>query len=37
MRSLGQKPTDSELEDMVNEIDVDRSGTIDFSGNSFRS
>ena len=32
MRSLGQKPTDSELEDMVNEIDVDRSGTIDFSG-----
>jgi len=30
MRSLGQNPTDVELQDMVNEIDVDGSGTIDF-------
>lgn len=30
MRSLGQAPTDSELQDMINEVDVDGSGTIDF-------
>lgn len=34
MRSLGQKPTESELEDMVHEIDIDNSGTIDFEGNA---
>ncbi|XP_034237688.1 calmodulin-A-like [Thrips palmi] len=31
MRSLGQNPTESELQDMINEVDVDGSGTIDFS------
>ncbi|KAK4941471.1 hypothetical protein LTR10_018615 [Elasticomyces elasticus] len=30
MRSLGQTPTDSELQDMINEVDVDNSGAIDF-------
>ena len=32
MRSLGQKPTDSELQDMISEVDVDQSGAIDFDG-----
>ena len=31
MRSLGQNPTETELQDMVNEVDQDRNGTIDFS------
>lgn len=31
MRALGQNPTEQELLDMVNEVDVDGSGTIDFS------
>jgi hypothetical protein len=30
MRSLGQNPSDAELNDMINEVDVDRSGAIDF-------
>eukprot|EP00299_Pterocystis_sp_00344_P003719 c14489_g1_i1.p2 GENE.c14489_g1_i1~~c14489_g1_i1.p2 ORF type:complete len:154 (-),score=48.71 c14489_g1_i1:26-487(-) len=30
MRSLGQNPTEAELQDMINEVDVDNSGTIDF-------
>merc|ERR1712072_920060 len=30
MRSLGQNPTEAELQDMVNEVDADGSGTIDF-------
>lgn len=32
MQSLGLKPSASELQDMMNEIDVDSSGSIDFSG-----
>ncbi|KAG8530281.1 uncharacterized protein KY384_004783 [Bacidia gigantensis] len=30
MRQLGLKPSDTELEDLMNEIDTDRSGTISF-------
>ncbi|RXW19537.1 hypothetical protein EST38_g6305 [Candolleomyces aberdarensis] len=30
MRSLGHNPTDIELRDMINEIDKDRNGTVDF-------
>ncbi|KAJ8309463.1 hypothetical protein KUTeg_014337 [Tegillarca granosa] len=31
MRSLGQNPTEAELQDAVNEIDADGNGTIDFA------
>ena len=31
MRSLGQNPTEVELQDMINEVDTDRNGTLDFS------
>merc|ERR1712226_1049153 len=30
-RSLGDNPTDSELQDMINEVDEDGNGTIDFN------
>ena len=30
MRSLGQNPKDAELTDMINEIDEDGNGTVDF-------
>lgn len=32
MKSLGQNPTTTEIEDMVNEVDTDRNGSIDFEG-----
>ena len=30
MRALGQNPTESELQDIINEVDLDGNGTIDF-------
>jgi hypothetical protein len=36
MRSLGQNPSESELQDMINEVDADNNGTIDFPGTSIR-
>ncbi|RRT46226.1 hypothetical protein B296_00054579 [Ensete ventricosum] len=30
MCTLGQNPTEAELQDMINDVDADRSGTIDF-------
>lgn len=37
MRSLGQNPSESELQDMINEVDADNNGTIDFPGTSICS
>lgn len=34
MKSLGLAPSEMELEDLMNEIDSDRSGTISFEGTS---
>ncbi|EOO00672.1 putative calmodulin protein [Phaeoacremonium minimum UCRPA7] len=31
MRSLGQNPTDEELHDMISEVDIDNTGSIDFN------
>ncbi|EDW34518.1 GL21536 [Drosophila persimilis] len=31
MRSLGQNPTEAELQDLVNEVDIDGNGEIDFN------
>ena len=30
MRSLGQKPTESELQDMISQVEAEGNGTIDF-------
>ena len=30
MRSLGQNPSEAELQDMINEVDVDGNGSLDF-------
>jgi len=30
MRSLGQNPTDAEVQDMINEVDADGSGAVEF-------
>lgn len=30
MRKLGQKPTETELQDMISEVDEDKNGTIEF-------
>ena len=35
MRSLGQNPSESELQDMINEVDADNNGTIDFPGTPY--
>ena len=32
MRSLGQHPSDSELQDLMNEVDVNQNGKIEFDG-----
>ena len=32
MRSLGLNPTDSELRDIVKEVDTDNNGSVDFPG-----
>jgi calmodulin len=37
MRSLGQNPSESELQDMINEVDADNNGTIDFPGTLSRN
>lgn len=31
MRSLGQSPTEAQLQEMINEVDLDHNGTIEFS------
>ena len=31
LRTMGQNPTDSEVNDMINEVDVDGSGVLDFN------
>lgn len=30
LRTLGQNPTETEVQDMINEVDEDSSGSIDF-------
>ena len=35
MRSLGQNPSEDEIQDMINEVDADGNGTIDFAGKKY--
>lgn len=37
MNSLGLNPTMSEIEDMINEVDLDQTGTVDLEGTSISS
>jgi Ca2+-binding EF-hand superfamily protein len=32
MKSLGLNPSEDELEDILNEVDVDKNGSVDFNG-----
>lgn len=32
MKSLGLNPTDSEIDDMINEVDLDQTGSVDLDG-----
>lgn len=32
MRSLGLEPSETELQDIINEVDLDNTGSIDFDG-----
>lgn len=34
MRSLGLNPSESELQDIINEVDADKSGSVEFPGAS---
>lgn len=34
MKSLGLNPSQTELQDMIDEVDADSSGAIDFNGNT---
>ncbi|OBS81763.1 hypothetical protein A6R68_24246 [Neotoma lepida] len=36
MRSLGQNPTEAKLQDMINEVDADENGTIDFPEDPYK-
>jgi Ca2+-binding EF-hand superfamily protein len=36
MKSLGQNPTEAELHDMISEVDIDNTGSIDFDGKQLR-
>lgn len=32
MKSLGLNPSEDELEDILNEVDIDKNGSVDFNG-----
>jgi Ca2+-binding EF-hand superfamily protein len=32
MKALGLNPTDAELDDMINEVDIDHTGSVDLDG-----
>lgn len=35
MKSLGQKVTAEQIQDTINEVDLDRNGSVDFDGREF--